>query len=308
MESRQKYGLKKFMSLGGATWRDSKYVYAISALHTSLYQLKDFIRNALHGILQLCKVACLMANGIAKVQDVAVTKWEQSNMVFLNPNYQATIMETMYIIQRSQMWLQVRKLARVTGSTIHNAIGLRGAKYQKRHISLLNAGNEDECSVDAETIKRMKHGTDNEQNALATLAGVVVPTFYPNCCYVEEGCYITQGMQQDILLVVSPDGSLRECIVSNDKNEKSYTMGKVIAAVEVKCPFPKESGVSVHYTLPQYYVCQCLAEMHALNTDKLLYMSWTDESSVVLEVKFDKDLWLEILSMISEIYDCEIPK
>lgn len=47
-------------------------------------------------------------------------------------------------------------------------------------------------------------------------------------------------------MVISPDGSLRESDM-----ERTADIGKVIAAVEVKCPYPKDNKVTLHYRLPQ---------------------------------------------------------
>ena len=67
------------------------------------------------------------------------------------------------------------------------------------------------------------------------------------------------------------------------------TGDKAIAVVEIKCPFPKERCLSVHYTLPDYYIPQCLAEMYVLRTDTLIYVSFSEESSTFLKVSFDNE-------------------
>lgn len=107
-------------------------------------------------------------------------------------------------------------------------------------------------------------------------------------------------------MVVSPDGSIRECEI--DQNTNTYRLGNIVAAVEVKCPFPKAENVALHYTLPKYYVCQCLAEMHVLGTDKLIYISWSPESSVVLEVTYDAALFEKIIHVVTCIYGKDEPK
>ena len=82
-------------------------------------------------------------------------------------------------------------------------------------------------------------------------------------------------------MVVSPDGAGQ-----NDVNAKSSF------AFEIKCPVPgKLFTTNQHYTIPQYYIPQLLAEMKALNCDKLYYVCYTPESTTVFEVLFDPLLW-----------------
>jgi hypothetical protein len=305
LKSRQEFGLNKFVALGGEKWRESKYIYAISALHTSLYRLNEFLSTALSTSYRLCRATTLLSKPICSlVDDLVVMKGHQENMIFLNPDLQTDILEPRHTLQRTPTWNAVRKLAPVTGSTIHDAIGLRGLQQQKKHITKISNTNDPEVFPE-DVLTRMEYGTINEGNALATLAAIVIPTFFPNCVYVEEGCFLKQGDTKDILMVISPDGSLRE--FQSDMKSTADT-GKVVAAVELKCPYPKENKVLLHYSLPQYYVCQCLAEMYSLGTNRLVYLSWSPESSVVLEVLFDADLFSLIYSFIKETYDTDIPK
>ena len=54
----------------------------------------------------------------------------------------------------------------------------------------------------------MDHGSKNEINAAATLATKVLPVYYPDLVLHEEGCYRINS-ENDLLLVVNPDGSCR---------------------------------------------------------------------------------------------------
>lgn len=81
-----------------------------------------------------------------------------------------------------------------------------------------------------------------------------------------------------ILTEVSPDGSIRKVLFHDDDQ---IEIGDVKAAVEIKCPFPSDRQLPVHYILPECYVCQCLAEMVALNTNLLVYISYSAESSTL---------------------------
>lgn len=255
---------------------------------------------------QVCKYIALLQRSITAIHDSEngeIDISEQRNMLLLKPSEDTCVIESRFVKQRTEFWHVIRDKAPVTGSTIHNALGLRGKKEQAKHIDKVVNKTVEEFPDDVKT--RMLYGTANEINALATFAGIVMPAYFPNYYYVEEGCYVSPGEKRDILFVVSPDGSIREV-------EKAFGdlsgIGNAIAAIEVKCPFPKENTVPVHYSLPEYYVCQCLAEMCVLKTDRLLYICYSKESSTVLEVRFDGELWGMIHNYISDIYDNDCPK
>ena len=48
--------------------------------------------------------------------------------------------------------------------------------------------------------------------------------------------------------------------------------------------------------------------MHALRTDKLIYVCNSEESTTILDVRFDHCLWESITNYISDIYDNDSPK
>jgi hypothetical protein len=53
-------------------------------------------------------------------------------MITLSQDQQTLAMDPQHIKQRSDKWFDIRKAARVTGSTMHSALGLRGLKEQKK--------------------------------------------------------------------------------------------------------------------------------------------------------------------------------
>ena len=133
----------------------------------------------------------------------------------------------------------------------------------------------------------MNYDTLHEKDAIATHVGKVMHAYFPEHYFVEEGCYILSGQFSEVLGIVSPDGSIRNANVDENKVD----ILDVVAAVEVKCPFPSEKRLGLHYTLPEYYVCQCLSEMVVLNTKLLIYVSYSEESTSFLKVDFCEDLW-----------------
>ena len=98
--------------------------------------------------------------------------------------------------------------------------------------------------------------------------------------------------------VCSPDGS---CVIGGD--------GDPVLPCEFKCPMPGNTHATpVHYKITKYYGIQLLAEMNTLQTDKLLCMSYSEQSSTVFQVRNARQLWLEILDELQRIYRSEIPK
>lgn len=59
----------------------------------------------------------------------------------------------------------------------------------------------------------------------------------------------------------------------------------------------------VHYSLPPYYVCQCLAEMVILETNTLIYVSYSKQSATFFNVQFDSELWDMLMVKTSHLYD-----
>ena len=285
--SKQKFGLNKFITLAGENWRDSRYVYVISGLQASLFQLKEFLQNSLNSISSYGIFISSIENAVSTYHEsTELDKSYQQNLLTLVETGDTTDLEPRYIKQRSEMWHLLRNQARVTGSSLHSAIGLRGLKEQKQHYECFIDKKERTFSPAVQ--ERLEHGTEKEIHAVATLIGRFLPIYYPRLHFVEEGCYVLSGKNVDILGEVSPDGSIRRFDCSGEDSPK---LGNVIAAVEIKCPFPTERSLPVHYSLPGYYVAQCLAEIVVLQTDILIFVSYSNESTTFHKVTFSKTLW-----------------
>ena len=63
-----------------------------------------------------------------------------------------------YMKQRSDLWLNLRKKSLITGSTMHNAIGLRTLKAQKEHFKIFVKKSKE----DSDITPAMQHGMDHE--------------------------------------------------------------------------------------------------------------------------------------------------
>ena len=119
---------------------------------------------------------------------------------------------------------QFREDSLVTGSTINKAIGLDGLKKQKEYFAE-RFGERSTPEISEDLQRKFDYGTENEINAVATFVSTFLPAFLPDGCFYEEGCY-PERKNGDILLTVSPDGSVRK-----GENE-------TVCGVEIKCPFP----------------------------------------------------------------------
>jgi hypothetical protein len=66
--------------------------------------------------------------------------------------------------QRSDKWLEIRKSATVTGSTLFQALGLDALKKQREYCDDSVCG-QDKKKVSEDVQKMMNYGTENENNA-----------------------------------------------------------------------------------------------------------------------------------------------
>ena len=140
---------------------------------------------------------------------------------------------------------------------------MESLKKQNEHVSKLE-GKIGETEVN----EAMPWGITNEKHAMATLVSKIIPMYYPNTTYTEEGCYLIVEKGQR-LFVVSPDGSGKDR-VSHKKH----------LAFEFKCPFSgKTFTTDVHFKFPVRYVTQVMLEMRALGVNELVYVCWTPTSS-----------------------------
>ena len=73
--------------------------------------------------------------------------------------------------------------------------------------------------------------------------------------------------------------------------------------IELKCPFPNECNVPVHYKIPRRYVTQILSGMEVKNTEKCIHISYSKESTTFLECEFDEELWNKIWNETCKKYD-----
>ena len=109
-------------------------MYVISALQASIFQIRDLIRDALRVITDLFHSLAYMSNSMCDyVIDCPNDQSYQGHLHVLNPMYEThgSVVDPKYIKQRTDLWHAIRGEAKVSGSTLYLAIGLRGLKEQK---------------------------------------------------------------------------------------------------------------------------------------------------------------------------------
>ena len=286
--------LAKFKNLAGSNWKVSSLCNAISTISTHLYDVNICIRNTLNVIDNLCFVCSVLHRSSSLFcQDWKIDLKEQANYRHLKDIVGVLFHEQHYRLmkQLSPQWHEVRKDSVTTGSSLNASIGLDTLKKQQEHYDFVRFGKERE-QPSAIVKEKMEYGRSNEINAAATLVGKVLPAIYPHLTFSEEGCIKVNF--DEYHMIVSPDGS---CFNSSS--------GTTEIAVEIKCPFPPNPGTyksPVYYKIPRYYVPQILSEMRALQTEVLLFLCYSKESTVVLRGIFDSDLWQSITQELELTY------
>lgn len=290
------------------------YKWSLSRINVTLYLCTNGLKRCLllNGDIARCiSTLRFTSQFVPASQHVEIQN--QSNVFRLLPPEKAQESTDLnqnpqFIKQGTDLWLEKRKLARVTGSTLHNAIGLRSLKEQKiHHYTQVKGRKKPQMDENAEkALKiRLQHGKVNEIHGLATLVGAILPALRPNCQRLfEVGAYFIHSPIRQHMLEVSPDGVImctegNQCTHQDDENHKKI-------AVEIKCPFNEDDELNApHYDVPQYYVAQLLAEMSALDTQELYFISWTHRSTTLNLVRYDEHLFKDMLSVADELYGAE---
>ena len=260
-----------------------KYCYASSFVEATMHQSRNCIGKLLSLTAQCATVGAKL-NSCSTTSACRIDLSRQSNVFLLKqdttmpPDYNATN----FVKQCTSKWHDLRKQAPVSASTLHNALGLRQLKLQKDHIEKVLLHRDEEVPPELQRI--FDYETENEINAMATCAAFAIPFLFPQkIVYVEEGGYF-YGEQQsgDPLLVVSSDGSIRECTGQNISSQ-------AFCAIEIKCPLEQTYKLPVYYEIPSYYVLQVLAQMAALKVTKSLFVSYSAESTTFSLVEFSRN-------------------
>ena len=298
LDVRLNNALIKFRKLAGDNWRNSKYVFVISSIQASQHQLKQTVAKLLSVIDDLLSAGAKIQGSEDFVKANEVDPSFQRNWVRLKSPSEISVdcRQTQFIQQRSDDWFRIREEIPVSGSTLFTALGLSTLKDQQKHFDKVKKGKIETVTIPIDVQTRMDYGAHNEINAIATLVGKILPFYQATQSYVEVGCHKV-NISNEPLLVVSPDGALAEKQRLNTDHTYQATH-----AIEIKCPTSQAFVTPVHYSIPDRYIMQLLAEMKALEANELFYLSWSPESTAVHKVCFDPLLWNKIENEVKDIY------
>ena len=98
---------------------------------------------------------------------------------------------------------------------------------------------------------------------------------------------------------ISPDGSIQ---VPSEEYSNAFGDLSESMPIEIKCPFPKDNKVPVHYKIPAYYALQ----MKAKSANRIWYASYSSQSTALLQLTFDEDVRNKIYRKIENIFDSDI--
>ena len=209
--------------------------------------------------------------------------------------------------QGSDAWLQLRKKARLTGSTMYKALGLETLKAQKEHFDVHVKGKQAK-TVTPEVQCMMDYGTENEIHAIATLVALILPAVRPPCFSVYELGSFSINCNIKNLLITSPDGLVQCSQGENCEYKQSHTCIHNKIGIEYKCIFQSDKSPNYpSYELPVRHVPQVLSTMAVLDCSQLLLITFTLTSVSVIIVDFDPELWNKLWSKACFLFDSENP-
>ena len=185
------YLRKKLIANNGDS-EELKYKYRcrMSTLNHNTAECNSVVRCLLEINIQLTK----LLSTIQRNSDVHVNLdlrhielSEQSNCFMLLPpdiaKYAVDLENddnSHYVKQGSEKWFQMRKLSRVTGSTLRASIGLDTLAKQKEHYYVHITGRIPPPPT-PQLQKLFDHGKKNEVNGVGTIVGTLLPAFLPEC-------------------------------------------------------------------------------------------------------------------------------
>ena len=180
----------------------------------------ELVGRSLLEINMLCTqiMAILNSNGDVhigeKIRNITLTE-HSNNFQLLPPEVVKLFMDIdkeeniQYVKQHSDERFKIRKLARITGSTLHSGLGLETLTKQKEH-HYIHVRGRIPPPIPENIQKLLDHSTKNEVNAIATLISTVVPAYLPACYpFYELGPAFVHSEERQNILEVSADGLLQ---------------------------------------------------------------------------------------------------
>ena len=293
-----------------------KHHRQMSTLNQNTAECEAVIRCLLEMNIKTTEIMAALNNNLdvhihQKARHINLTE-HANNFQLLPPEVVRLVLDitkeenVQYIKQRSQEWFEVRKSARVTGSSVNKAIGLDTLAKQKEHHYVRVRGREPK-PVSPELQKLFNHGMKNEINAIATLVATVVPAYLPACfSFYEVGpCFIHSESRRN-LMEVSADGILQCSFGENCPNRNIHGDRRIV--VEIKSLIPQDHvPETLFYEVPSRYMPQLQSELKAYSCSELWLVCSTGVSATVIVVNFDGTLWDSIWNLCETLYSPEKP-
>ena len=254
----------KYAKLAGSKWQTSPYKKAVLFYRAICKKLEDLMQKSL-------SLRDTLGQTAADLKDHEYFTTPEANVktsdVYIPLDGSTPVIAGHITVhQQSDRWFELRKEHVLSASRLYNACGLAGMGKRKEQLNKSFKGVD---IVFPDSVKpALEYGCANEINAVATVVGKVLPVYFPKLRWVEAGCFKMDGF--DVSCIVSPDGLLI------DMN------GKVIASVEIKCPYFTKVP---HRAVPERYILQVQAEIHATGAEFGLFVSFSPSSTVVYKCK-----------------------
>ena len=278
-----------------------------------IYLTKACTKQSLNVNRDLCSILSKLNNMKEEFQDTGnVDLNVQSNLdILLSPEILQQYCNLKecpeFVKQRTDMWFNLRRESRVTGSTCFKALGFGLLREHQEHFDTFVL-KKDPKPFSTEIQRKLDHGKINEIHGIATICAILMPSLLPSCMqFVEDGCCFVDGDVIPKLLEVSSDGII-ECHKGNHYRpcDSNAIGGHYRRVVEIKC-LSDESMLSMRYSVPIYHACQLLCEMYAKSVKEAWYILCAENSVLLTTVQFSDEVWDELWNIIKETYDTNNP-
>ena len=187
------------------------------------------------------------------------------------------------------------------------ALGFDTLKAEKQHVNIY-VKKRPALEFTYEVKKYIQFRKENEVHAISTLVGLILPALKTKCySFYEVGPQFIQGQNRANLIEVSADGII-ECPIGPTCSNKRVPDQHKHIVVEANCIYPSTDFPKFPlYSLPFHHVPQVLAKIKAYNAQQLWLVTYTLQSTTLVEVDFDPILWDEVMSLAEKKYGMPKP-
>ena len=286
------------------------FEYVLGLIFKNTTQIENCISRACDTNLDICHILAEMRQSKCCVPETKFVKLhKQPNYFALLPTEYLSKHINMrssenhiYCTQYSDLWWELRGTALITGSTMMKALGSDTLKAEKQHVNVF-VKKRPQPEFSDEVKKYINFRKENEVHAISTLVGLILPALKPKCySFYEVGLQFIHGKTRQNLIEVSVDGIIECPIGPTCMNKRDADPHKCII-VEAKCIFPSADFPKFPlYSLPFHHVPQVLAEMKAYSAQQLWLVSYTVQSTTLIEVDFDTNLWDKLMNLVENKY------